>query len=583
MASRLLRLLVAIASLLWGGCSGVWAASAPALVLHDNGALELHEGVLGWLEASRNAVVNDAAAASEHYAPMDLQQHVPLDDSNTLWLRLRVQRGEAVSEHWSVQLPLPFVDDVTLYQRDAQGRWQAQRAGDTVAQAEWGRSGLYPDFDIQLPDTSVREFVLRVRNFKHTSLPMRLAPQAQRASQRQLEWLLLGGLLGAMLAVCALSAVRYGEHRETHDLWAAGFGALVLLTVAQVNGVLGATLWVAWPAWSNMAYSLLPVWAVGASLLFVRMLYTLSTQYHRYDQFLGGVGLVTVAASTAYFINRPIAEPLGDALLLLATTTGLVATFLSRKGHSPLWVFMLAAYVPQSLCLIRLLLDAMGVLPHSWLTRYLFSLSVAASLPLLTYALSLATHDRKELQLRARHLPTQDALTGFLTREAFVTQVEKAYHKAVDAREPIALVLVRVVNYEHIRKGMGDTVAEQSLLRAVVKLHRVLRDTDPAGRVDADLFGLLLDGVLTRQQLTERMVQLVASGLVPLPGLHPPITLQFHAACVLMHDNPIAPTLALGELQEVLRGMSAHTRRPIRFLEAPQTVPVDFSAPSSGP
>ncbi|MGQ0709253.1 MAG: 7TM-DISM domain-containing protein [Rhodoferax sp.] len=581
MPSRLLRLLVAIASLLWGGWGNAWADAANTLPLQEDTAMELRDGVQVWLETGRAMAVE--AAAAERYQSATLQQHFPLDESNTLWLRLRVQRAAPAAQRWSLYLPLPFVDEVTLYQTDAQGRWQAQRAGDTLPLSEWGRAGLYPDFDLHLPDTAPRELLLRVRNFKHLSLPLRLAPAAQRDGQRLLEWLLLGTLLGSMLAVCALCAVRYLEHRQTHDLWAAGFGALIAMTTAQINGVLGATLWAAWPAWGNIAYSLLPVWAVGASLLFVRMLYTLSTQYHRYDQFLGGVGLLTLGASLAYFIDRPHAEILGDGLLLLATTTGLVATFLSRKGHSPLWIFMLAAYAPQSLCLMRLLLDAMGVLPHSWQTRYLFSLSVAASLPLLTYALNLATHDRKELQLRERHLPTQDALTGLLTREAFATEVEKAYHKAVDAREPIALVLVRVVNYEHIRKGMGDTVAEQSLLRAVVKLHRVLRDTDPAGRIDADLFGLLLDGVVTRQQLTERMVQLVASGLVPLPGLHPPITLQFQAACVLLHDNPIAPTVALGELQEVLRGMSVHTRRPIRFLEAPQTVPVDLSAPSSAP
>jgi hypothetical protein len=77
----------------------------------------------------------------------------------------------------------------------------------------------------------------------------------------------------------------------------------------------------------------------------------------------------------------------------------------------------------------------------------------------------------------------------------------------------------------------------------------------------------LLDGVGSRQMLTERMVQLIASGLIPLPGLTPPVTLQFHVGCVLLHENPLTPETALAQLDALLESMSPHTRRPIRFLE----------------
>lgn len=583
MPSCLLRLLVVVACLLCSGWGHAWAADSPAgaLVLRHEAVGDLREGIMRWMEPGSTATVEEAVARADRLEPVSSLEHEAFNGQNTLWLRLRVQRAPDAPSGWSLALALPYLDDITLYQRSAQGQWQAMRSGDALAQSAWKQRGLYPDFDLKLDSAGPQDLWLRVRNFKAVSLPLALVPTQERESQRLYEWLALGVLLGGMLAVCLVSCVRYLEHRQSHDAWAAAFGALVALTTAQVNGVLGATLWAQSPAWGNLAYGVIPVWAVGASLLFVRMLYTLSTQYHRYDQFLGAVGLVTLGTSVTYFIDRPHAESLGDVVLFIATASGLVATFLSRQGSSPLWRFMLAAYAPQSLCLMWLLLDSMSLVPNSVWVRYWFSASVAFSLPMLTYALSLATHDRKELHLRARHLPTQDALTGLLTRESFQTEVDKAYEKAVNAREPIALVLVRIVNYEHIRAHLGNTVAEQSLLRAVVKLHRVLRDTDPAGRVEADQFGLLIDGVLTQRQLTERIVQLIASGLVPLPGLHPPLTLQFQAACVLLHENPISPDRAVGELQELLRGMSTHTRRPVRFLEAAQTQPVTLDGHSA--
>jgi hypothetical protein len=62
------------------------------------------------------------------------------------------------------------------------------------------------------------------------------------------------------------------------------------------------------------------------------------------------------------------------------------------------------------------------------------------------------------------------------------------------------------------------------------------------------------------------MVKLVASGLIPLPGLVPEVTLQFHAACVLLHETPLTSREALTLLNELLDRMNPGTRRPIRFL-----------------
>jgi GGDEF domain-containing protein len=152
--------------------------------------------------------------------------------------------------------------------------------------------------------------------------------------------------------------------------------------------------------------------------------------------------------------------------------------------------------------------------------------------------------------------------------------VHDAYARAVQQREPVALVLVNVVNLEFIRQTYGDTTAEQCLLRAVVKLQRVLRDVDPAGRLGTSQLGLLMEGATDEDAVSERMVRLIASGLVPLPGLEPEVTLHFQVACLLLHRNPIPAERALSELEELLQSMSPRTRRPIRFVDAPATVPL---------
>jgi GGDEF domain-containing protein len=374
--------------------------------------------------------------------------------------------------------------------------------------------------------------------------------------------------LGLLLALSALSGVRYLEHGNQIDAGALLYGTLTLLTVAQFNGVLNVFLWAEVPALADYAYAVIPVIGVGVTLLFSRELCALSTRYPRYNKALHTVGWSTITSVVAYLVfDRQTADGIVYSAMVLASSMALLAALLSWRSHSPIWTWLLLAYIPHWLVLMRLLAEAYGLVPTYWEMRYVMSFSMALSVPVLLYALSRATHDRKELAFRANHLPTQDALTGLLTKEVFVGHLQEAYARAVDHREVVALVMVRIVNHEYIRRRLGDPVAEQSLLRGVVKLHRILRDVDSAGRVGTASFGLLLEGVATRENLTERMVRLIASGLIPLPGLTPPVTLQFHVVGVLLHENPVPPETALDKLDALLDAMSPQTRRPIRFLE----------------
>lgn len=583
---RILALATTLAMLGSMGLAPAWAADPAPVelqVLGDgNTSLELTGQVATWLEAGTRATIEEVAESPQAFAPTPALTRHALNSGSTLWLHLRLVRAPGNTAQWTLNVPAPYVDAVTLYQRSDGRRWTAQSAGDTLPQAQWSRRGLYPEFTLDLPSGVPQDVYLQVRNFKHLSLPVRLATTAQRESQRQLESVGLGLVVGALLTLAALSVLRYYEHKNRFDLKAAGYGVLVAASVAQINGVLNALVWSSWPTWADYANSILPLVAVGTSLLFVRTLYALSTHFHRYDRALVAVAWLALGTVAGYvLLGREMADRIGTVALFVATTAGLVATLLSWRGGSTIGTWLMLAYAPQFLCLLWLVAEAFGLVTTQWEMRYLMSMSVALSVPTLVYALSRATHDRKEVAMRADLLPTQDALTGLLTAQAFQSHVEEAYQRAVEAREPAALVLVSVTNLERIRTTMGDTTAEQCMLRAVIKLHRILRDVDPAARIEAARFAVVLEGVRSRQALTERLVKLVASGLIPLQGLQPEVTLQFQAACVLLHDNPVPPERVLEDLAGVLAGISPRTRRPIRFLEPVPTEAAPLSEASA--
>jgi len=581
MPAHLVRLFFLIFCLCVGQAWAAGPAQVPDIVLDDaTPSFQIGNDVANWMDVGSRASIADVAADGKRFKLGYDGAQPALNQGDTLWIKLRLRGSVAAPSDWTLNIPSPLLDSVTIYQRQGSGAWRSQSAGDTLAQADWAARGLYPDFDLHLSNGVATDVYLQVRNFTPLSLPIRIATKAHRQAQRQLELLALGLSMGALLSLAVLSALHFVEHRSAVDLWASLYALLITATVAQVNGVLNATLWAAHPLWGDHASGILPAIAVGCALIFVQTLYALSTHYHRYGTFLNSVGVAAIASVLTYAVlDRSVARVLSDAVLLACICAGLLITLLSWSGGSSVRRLLAASTLPQFAGVMYMFADGLGLVPGFWEMRYLTSLFAAISVPVTVHALAQITHDRKERAARANHLPTHDALTGLLTPAVFQTHLHQAVQRANKSGQPIGLAVLQVVNYEFLRQNYGDAVGEQCLLRAVIKLQRVLRDVDPAARVDTAQFALLIEGVASRAALTEIMVKLIASGLIPMPGLVPEVTLHFQAACVLLHESPSAENEVLGALRGVLAGMSTHTRRPVRFLES---VPTRSLAMDSG-
>ncbi len=72
---------------------------------------------------------------------------------------------------------------------------------------------------------------------------------------------------------------------------------------------------------------------------------------------------------------------------------------------------------------------------------------------------------------------------------------------------------------------------------------------------------------------TDRAARLIAAGLMPLAGLKPDVTLQFHIAAVLLDERYLEATELAEALDALLAAMSPRTRRPIRFVAPINTQP----------
>ena len=532
-----------------------------------------------WLEAGQNASIEQASTQfAPRFAPTTDSRIYPLGPGKTLWLRLKLQAGSA-SPDLGLDIPVPLLDFVTVYQQGADGKWLAQSAGDSLPVASWKRPGRYPSFDVTLPTGAPRDIYLQVRHSDPIGFDVRIGSAGALEQNRQIEYLVLGVILGTLLLLAMLCLIQSIIHRDISYAWYALYAVTMALTRATMSGMSGHLLWNHSPQWADTAQGALPVLLAGVTVLFLHHLCGISARHPGMGRVALACGWAIVLMGLGYVLaDSQLQSYVVSFSLVTAAVLSLTMAVLAWRHHDAVGGWVILAYIPLVLTAVVSLMRLNGLIAATWLTFDGASAASAVSVPLLLLALHARSRYRHGAMARVNKLTEQDALTGLLSAEAFERQLKTSVSGALMRRHFDAVMLVDVVNLPKIRQSYGDAMAEQCVLRAVIKLHRVVRESDPAGRIDTGRFGLIFEGTHSRAELQERMVRLVASGLVPPRGAGLEVPLQMHVACLLLGEKVLAPAQILRELGQVLAGMSSRTRRPVRFLG-----PADDAASSQMP
>jgi GGDEF domain-containing protein len=456
-----------------------------------------------------------------------------------------------------------------------------QTAGDRIATAAWPERGRYPVFRLDLPAAQPRDIYLRVRSTVPTSAPIRLLTDAAHGQGLQVESLALGAAFGALLLLLAACLAQSWAYRDRAYGWYGIYTGIATLGLMASTGVAAHLLWPRSPAWADAAPGVLAFLSAGTAVLFVRRITGIAARSPGLDRATSLTGWAGLPLALAY-VAMPRQAGIHMLSAYLAATMGLnmaVAWLSWRRGDIVgLWVFV--ACLPLTLALVAAVLRLVGLLPFSFATQYATVVAIVLEVPLLLVALSIRSRDRHGTQIREQALSSQDALTGLLAPHLFHDRLAQAVARFKRDGVDAAIVFIDLVNHAQIKAAHGSTVAEQSLLRSVIKLRRVVRDVDSVGRVAEARFGLILEGVTSRAVVSDRAARLIAAGLTPLQGANPDVMLQFHVASLLLRERMVEADDLPRELGDLLASMASRTQRPIRFLASDDTQP-DFGSPDS--
>lgn len=577
--------LAAMTLVLLGVLVATPSRAQPVLILHDPGAsINLQAQGLAWIDADADATITQLASGQlQAFMSPPLSNTIyTLGSHAALWQHYRFIEPAGARQQWVMEFPIRLLNKVTVYQQAASGEWLGQTAGDTVPMSSWPVPGRYAQFHLDLRSGQVNDVYVRIQHPTRINIPVNVISRAAMSQRLQVDYLFIGVVLGALLLTLIASAAQSWVHRDKLYGWYTVYAAIMMGVIAATSGTAGHLLWGNSAAWNNVASGFLGMLGGSIALLMVRALCSSTAHSKRLDRLTYWAALAGPALALAFVVlDRQWGALLLGVYLTLCVMLVLVTAVLATRRKDEVGLWVLGAFTPHAMATLLAVARIFGWVPSSWLIEHSMTIALALEAPLLLVALNIRSRERHIMVAREQAISSQDALTGLLTPHLFNDRLSQVVARAARYKEPAALVYVDLVNYDYIKRTHGITVAEQSLLRSVIKLRHIVRDVDTMGRIDEARFGLILEDVSSREPVNYLAARLIAAGLMPLKGLKPEVLLQFHIASVLLNEN-----LMLGpELSQALSGllgrMGARTRRPIRFLEPELTRPSPLDATRS--
>ena len=474
--------------------------------------------------------------------------------------------------HWRLTVPLPGVDDVSLYYRGQDGQWAVQQAGDRRAISNWTQPGRYPVFSLSYDSgKQVRYFV----KIEHARVPYSVMPRivtdTQLLETELLSHILLGAYFGLAALIVVLALANTVAYRD------AGFGtyalyiALFTLSQGMFTSVAGLYWWPEWPA-LNRGLTFTFVLAVAAATWFVRTV----VMPRRFSPALDkAVVTLVVLLPLAGLLDMLLQTQLTFSVynwllsldLFLMLTVVLVAVYSGDK-HSR-WVAY--GFSPILAASMLPLLRNYGAIPSSFWTEYAMLIGSAIEVPILFYGLYRRMAQGRSINLRASSVRYSDPLTGVYTAKIVHQKLQQVLGVTPRYHQPFALLAIELTNYEELLKKYNRDTADRALVMAAVRIRSVARSADTVARLGETQFALLMEGPVTANDANDVATKILAAGLRATNELPEREPLRFNIA--LSHYNepgapfPAQAESALTQLLAAVKEMNDGSGKVIRFLK----------------
>lgn len=379
----------------------------------------------------------------------------------TIWLRLSVRVPEPAGQTWALRLDNALLDDVRLYQRDSDGRWSEQRAGENLARPLWPvdyRSAVFP---LRFAEPGDRTLLLRLQSKNAMAVGLDLEPGQQFSNHSRREFFAYGLYFGFYLLLIGFHTVFWRMTRAPESGWyllyvncCVGIEVLSLglpqqlldLPVSISDPLLGVTLALAIPIGMIFAGRQL-----GLPQVYPRL-------HGRLALLCWGIAGVAALAVLNGHYGEGARLSQGSALVLIPFFLGL-AFLLLLRGHRPARYYLFAFGVFYAGAVISFMRN-LGYVPSNVWTNLVSPIGSMLHMGLMS--LRIISHyntlKRESAQVQAR--AAEQALRHGEHLEAQVRLRTRELRNEISRRERLEQDLrAALVKEKHVLEEQRDFVA----------------------------------------------------------------------------------------------------------------------------
>lgn len=463
------------------------------------------------------------------FKPLDKNLPFVLGGSS-LWMRFDASiTGPA---RWRLAVPMPTLDEATLYYRNLSGQWVVQRAGDHLPRSVWPQRGRYPVFELSANTGQTVRYYLKVNQLRMPySVPPQILSDTEYIESRQNEQMLLGIYFCFVAVMVALAAFNAASCRDAAFALLALQMLLFACAQAVSSGLAGLYVWPEVPKLNDAGAVMFNLCTASISLCFARTVCT-PMRYSRYFDLvmLGLIFVMPLAgvadlvfSSHASFIVLNIAVSAAVAALLVGIGIGLY-----EGDRDTRWVAL--GFSPLLLTALVLLARNLGMISSGFWTDGSRIVAAMLGYPILFYGLWRRVSQSRSLSARTTALRNTDPLTGLHNVKVLISRLRKSLATGERYQLPFALLVINLANLAGLQKQHGRETADRAMVMAASRIQGIAHATDMLARVGDAQFALLLEGPVDSDAANDVATKILASGLRPSRELPDAEPLMFHIA-----------------------------------------------------
>ncbi len=555
------RLASAVSLWLVSGCFALALATPQAVLSDKSTTVNLAKLSEYWIDSTGLLEPEEVTARSTATWRVSPANGVyPLLPGQALWLRFNVLHLSDTS-HWMLEIPYAALDRASLFTVGASGGYQAQYAGDLIANSAWALPQRHVVMEIESSGGLQTAYLLRLENAQGFSAPIRLIATDTLLRTEQGVSLLLGLYFGTAVLGIFVGLIGLFWLRDWAYFFYTKCALLIGLTQAASTGIGSLYLWPNSPAWADRSLVVLGLSALISFLLLDAKIIYLAQRSRRLDNFVWATAAVGVALCAAMFYTNSayrisLVMPYAVFVIFLI----MVINIWARQHGDRFGTWLLISAVPFVFAFALAFARYMQLIPLSMFTEHSWLASMALQQVVMLAALISRSQQRRENMRRIAGVDRIDPATGLINADIFSTRFSRMLARSERLNNQSAVMLIEVTNTEQIQRDFGRKIAGELPLLVASRLLSTAREIDSAARLSDRRFGMLVEGPVSAEEAATLGPRIIARCLMPYPKLHVDCVAQVRVAYAMVPEEEQHPQPLLERLEALLANAPAESK-----------------------